>query len=704
MELTLTSSVQYVPRVGPRMAQLLSKLGITTVEDLLYHVPFRYDDFSLIVPISRIQPGETVTISGIIHSIVNLTTKSGKRMQQAIITDDTGKLTVIWFNQPFLTRVLPIGTAVRLAGKIDWFGNKLVMSSPSYEIVLPQPQACPPERQGPALSISLHTGRLVPIYPETEGVTSKWLRNRIAEVLEKVSTQLVDYLPEPIKISYGLMDLAKAVTSVHFPKTIQQAKNARLRLEFDELLMLQTHVHILREQWQQKKVSNPMIVPIKDVEHFIASLPFELTGDQKNSIQEILDNLVSLTPMNRLLVGDVGSGKTVVAAIAICVAFCNGLQSVLMAPTQILAEQHYQTISNLLGPLGINVALVTGEGAKNGESRMKNKEQRSLPLNSPVLIGTHALLSESIRFNKLGLIVIDEQHRFGVEQRAKLSEITTQGKTPHLLTMTATPIPRTVAKILFGNLDLSMLNQMPKGRQVIKTWVVPNDKRSAAYQWISQQIDKTGGQVFIVCPFIEESESLVSVKAVKTEYETLKTIFPHHSIGLLHGRMKLKDKMTALNRFRTQKDAILLSTPVVEVGIDIPNAMIMMIEAADRFGLAQLHQLRGRVGRGSIRSFCLLFTESEDGSTLTRLKSMETIFSGPELAEVDLKLRGPGKLFGTAQHGIPELKIANFSDTELIKQTQTALKSLLSQDKSLSMFPLLRDTALKGIMKTIQQD
>lgn len=677
MDLHLDSSVQYVPRVGPRMAQLLSKLGITTVEDLLWHVPFRFDDFSLIVPISRIKPGETVTISGLIHSIVNLTTKSGKRMQQATIHDDTGKLTVIWFNQPFLTRVLPVGTAVRLAGKIDWFGNKLVMSSPVYEI---------------PTTDSLHTGRLVPVYPETEGVTSKWLRGRIAEVLEKISAELIDWLPEPTKTSYGLIDLPKAVSSVHFPETMEDAKAARLRLEFDELLMLQTRVHILREQWQQKKVSNPMTIPVLDVEHFIASLPFELTGDQNTSIREILDNLKSKIPMNRLLVGDVGSGKTVVAAIAMYVACKNGLQSILMAPTQILAEQHYQTISHLLEPLGISIDLVTSE-----KRQVTNKS-------SHIIIGTHALLSEGVTFKKTGLVIIDEQHRFGVEQRAKLSQIHNKGKTPHLLTMTATPIPRTVAKILFGNLDLSILNQMPKGRHIIKTWVVPNAKRKAAYLWINQQINTTKGQAFIVCPFIEESETLISVKAVKTEYETLKTIFPNQSIGLLHGKMKPKEKLSALNRFRTGDDAILLSTPVVEVGIDVPNAIIMMIEAADRFGLAQLHQLRGRVGRGSIGSFCLLFTESQDETTLTRLKSMETIFSGPELAEVDLKLRGPGKLFGTTQHGMPELKIANFSNTDLIKQTQAALKRLLAEDKDLSIFPILRDTALKGIMKTIQQD
>jgi ATP-dependent DNA helicase RecG len=651
------------------MAKLLDKLGIRTVENLLYYVPFRYDDFSLVSPIARVQPGETVTISGTIHSIVNLLTKSGKRMQQAVVNDETGKLTVIWFNQPFLIRVLPIGTSVRLAGKIDWFGHKVIMSSPVYEISKTQ---------------SLHTSRLVPIYSETDGVTSKWLRGRIADVLEKVSSQLVEHLPDTTKQTYELMDLQKAVTSVHFPPSKKKADEARRRLAFDELLILQARAYLLRQRWQQQKQSYPISIPTDDVQRFITSLPFELTNDQQNSLKEIFDDLIKPTPMNRLLVGDVGSGKTVVAAIAMYAAFGNGLQSVLLAPTQILAQQHYETITKLLGPLGIDVGLVTGE-------RIENEAH------SPILIGTHALLSEGVNFQKLGLVVIDEQHRFGVEQRAKLSEQNTQGKTPHLLTMTATPIPRTVARILFGNLDLSVLNQMPKGRIKVKTWVVPNKKREAAYEWITKQINQTGGQAFVICPFIEESETLATVKAVKTEYKKLKAIFAKHTIGLLHGRMKPKEKTTALDRFRTQKDAILLTTPVVEVGIDIPNAIVMLIEAADRFGLAQLHQLRGRVGRGSIGSFCLLFTEAQDEGTLARLKTMETIYSGPQLAEVDLKLRGPGKLFGTRQHGVTELTIASFFDTELIKQTQEALKSLLT-------FPLLRQKAEKGTIQSLAAD
>lgn len=690
MDLTLHTPVRYIPRVGPVMAERLVKLEIRTVEDLLYHVPFRYDDFSLVSPIARVQHGETVTVAGTILSIVNLTTKSGRLMQQAIIHDETGKLTVIWFNQPFLLRLLLPGTTVRLAGKIDWFAGKIIMSSPSYEIT----QNVAKENTTAKYRESLHTGRLVPIYPETEGVSSKWLRGRIAEVINKVSSQLTEHLPDNVKHIHTLMDLPSAIAHVHFPSSKEEADDARRRLAFDELLLLQTRVHLFRQHWQEQKISYPIIIPSEDVKRFISSLPFELTDDQHNSLKEIYDDLLKPVPMNRLLVGDVGSGKTVVAAIAMYIAFRNGLQSVLMAPTQILAEQHYQTITNLLSPLGISIELVTSD-TKSTTHKGKNRL-------ASLFIGTHALLSGSVGFKKLGLVVIDEQHRFGVKQRAKLSENTIFAKTPHLLTMTATPIPRTVARILFGNLDLSVLNQMPKGRIRVKTWVVPNKKREAAYDWINKQMNQTGGQAFVVCPLIDESETLVTVKAVRSEYAKLKTIFPKHTIGLLHGQMKPKEKTSILNRFRTKKDAILLTTPVVEVGIDIPNAIIMLVEASDRFGLAQLHQLRGRVGRGNIGSYCLLFTESEDEATLTRLKSMETIFSGPELAEVDLKLRGPGKLLGIQQHGSAELAIASFSDTELIKQTQSALKNLLAEDETLDRFALLRQKAEKGTIGTIQ--
>lgn len=673
MDLSLTTSVQYIPRVGPARAKLLKKLGVETVKDLLYYIPFRYDDFSLISPINHVQPGETVTVKGTITAFHNAFTKSGKKLQEVKVSDETGTLDIIWFNQPFLVRVLPVGTNVRLAGKIDWFGHKLVMSSPSYEVTGPGP-----------VSESLHTGRLVPIYPETEGISSKWLRGRIAFALEQVLVSIVDALPD-----FGLMPLPQAIQTVHFPQTKDQAEAARRRLAFDELFFLQLRAWEERHIWENSKRSYPNRIEKNEVTKLKNSLPFTLTDDQNTATHEILTDLTRAYPMNRLLEGDVGAGKTVVAMIAMYVAHLNGLQSVLMAPTQILAEQHYATIKGFLEPLGVQIGLVTGS------TKSDTKD---------ILIGTHALLSKNITFNRLGLVVIDEQQRFGVLQRSALEKVTKRGKTPHLLTMTATPIPRTVARTMMGNLDLSILATIPDGRKKVKTWVVPNEKREKSYPWITAQIKETGGQVFVICPLIEESETMLTVKSAKAEYERLVSLFPGLSLGLLHGRMKPKEKNTVLDEFRQGNTQILVATPVVEVGIDIQNATIMVIEAAERFGLSQLHQLRGRVGRGELQSYCLLFTEQEDEQTLTRLKAMETTHSGPILAEIDLKLRGPGDLFGTRQHGITDLHIARWTDASLIAETGSAVKELVSRDPSLTAFPLLREKLRESTITNGQQD
>lgn len=674
MDLTLNTPVQYVPRVGPARAKLLKKLGVGTVCDLLYYIPFRYDDFSLVSPIARVQPGETVTVGGAITAFHNSFTKSGKKLQEARLSDETGTLEVIWFNQPFLVRVLPIGTQVRLAGKIDWFGHKIVMTSPSYEI-----------------GSNLHTGRLVPIYSETEGLTSKWLRGRMAFVLEHALSQLADTLPDAIQSSHHLLPLGQAINGVHFPKTKEEADAARRRLAFDELFFLQLRAWEERRLWEDSKKSYACRIDENEVTKLIQTLPFTLTDDQQTATREILTDLTRPYPMNRLLEGDVGAGKTVVAMIAMFVAHQNGLQSVLMAPTEILANQHYQTISTLLAPLGINVGIMTGS-------------QKSQIAKTDILVGTHALLSDKIHFKHLGLVVIDEQQRFGVVQRSTLVEATKRDKTPHMLTMTATPIPRTVAKTIMGNLDLSVLATIPDGRKKVKTWVVPNEKRERAYTWITKQIQQTDGQVFVICPLIEESETLATAKAATTQHERLKTIFPNFQLGLLHGRMKAKEKNAVLEAFRRGDIHILVATPVVEVGIDIPGATIMLIEAAERFGLSQLHQLRGRVGRGELQSYCLLFTEEQNEQTLARLKAMETTHSGPLLAEIDLKLRGPGELFGLRQHGIPELKIARWTDTELIAEIQQALKEIVNRDPTLASFPLLREKLKNDTIKVTTVD
>ncbi len=655
MELTLETPVRYVPHIGPVMASRLINLEIFTVQDLLYHVPFRYDDFSLVSPIARVQPRETVTINATINSIRNFFTKTGKKIQEAKVSDDTGTLTVIWFNQTYLLKILHPGDRVHLSGKIDWFGNKLVLSNPQYEI-----------------NTSLHTGRLVPVYPETAGVSSKWLRGRIAFLLESVS--LADFLPMEIITSHKLMDLQSALRAVHFPENKSAIAEGRRRIAFDEVFLLQLAAYEQKRIWEATQRAKK-IVP-RNIPH----IPFVLTNDQNQAIAEIFEDLQKPVPMNRLLVGDVGSGKTIVAATAMYAAFKSGLPSVLMAPTVILAQQHYETISKLLAPFKLKVGLVTSDKKNTGD----------------ILIGTHALLQN--HFKKLGLVVVDEQHRFGVQQRAQLVGALPAGRQAHFLTMTATPIPRTIAKTILGNIDVSILNEMPKGRIKVKTWVVPPTKREAAYHWIKKQ----PGQVFIICPLIDPSETLTEVKAVKEEYEKIKKIFP--DVGLLHGKMKATEKTNVLDNFRNKKYKILVATPVVEVGIDIPNATIMVVEGAERFGLGQLHQLRGRVGRGSVQSYCLLFTDSPDEKTISRLKALETIHNGPALAEVDLTLRGPGEVFGTRQHGAPHLKIASFTDMKTVNETQAALHSLTRRDATLSAFPLLRAFAKKSTIQEVSKD
>ena len=640
-------------RVYKMYSKRLEKLGIFKIEDFLYHIPFRYEDFSLVSKIGIVQAGEKVTIKGKVDKIQNQYTRRWKSLQKAIVSDETGSIEILWFNQPFLAKAINVGDEVSLSGNVEHDGSKLLMRSPDYEVVF--------DNQ------TIHTGRLVPVYPETKGVSSKWLRRQVFKLLQE-NTNIEDYLPKELLKENNLINLDQAIKKIHFPSSLEEAISARQRLSFDELFKLQLSSIIRKKSWEKEKIK-PWEVGKneKKVNQLIKSLPFELTNAQKNAINEILDDLSKETSMNRLLEGDVGSGKTIVATLSLYLAFLNGFQTAFMAPTEILATQHYKTIKDLLSLLKIKVELATGSTKKINND-------------FDVMIGTHALIYSKVKFKKLGLIVIDEQQRFGVEQRGILRQ---KGNNPHLLTMTATPIPRTVALTMYGDLDLSILDEMPKGRKQIKTWVVPPTKRIGAYKWIEEKVKKRNDQVFIVCPFIEESESMVTIKAATKEYARLKNdVFPNLKLGLLHGKMKASEKQEILTEFRNGKIDILVSTPVVEVGIDIPNATIMMIEEADRFGLAQLHQLRGRVGRGIKESFCLLFTQSKNPLTIERLKSMETIFSGAVLSELDLKLRGPGQIYGTSQHGMIQLKVANFSDFDLIKKAKKEAEKIFVKIKN----------------------
>ncbi len=651
---------------GP-YAKRLEKLGITTVENLLYHIPFRYDDYSILSKIEMLQVGEKVTIQGEIVDIKNQYTRSHKTIQRATVSDTTGTIEIVWFNQPYITKYLQKGTRVSLSGEIS-LGKKIFsMQSPDYELITENGSL-------------IHTGRLVPIYPETYGVSSKWLRRQIYKLLYSENIEINEHLPDSIIKSNTFMNLRDAILQAHFPNNLEEARKARERLAFDELFFLQVRTLKNKEQLQKQTVGHVLNIQEfkKQIEIFLKKLPFELTNAQKKAVQEICADLEEKKPMNRLLEGDVGSGKTVVSAVAMYISFLNGYQSVLMAPTEILAQQHHKTISTLLKPLGVAVTLVTGNTPKPKKNDPKKEH-------FDILVGTHAVLSTGITFNKLGLVVIDEQQRFGVEQRAVIKQ---KGNNPHLLTMTATPIPRTVALTMYGDLDLSYLDEMPKGRKIVKTWFVPKEKRESAYAWIEKEITTTNSQTFIICPFIEESESMQTVKAATKEFEKLqKYVFPKQKLGLLHGKLKGKEKETVLEAFKQKKFSILVATPVVEVGIDIANATIIVIEGAERFGLSQLHQLRGRVGRGDKQSYCLLFSESENPKTLQRLKAMETMHVGSELAELDLKMRGPGELFGTRQHGVFELKIARFSDFALIEKAKEAASDIfpsLNKHKALS--------------------
>ncbi len=654
--MSLHISVRDGGRALKLYASRLEKLNIKTLEDFLYFIPTRYEDYTLISPIGTLQAGEVVTIHGKVLEIKNIFTKRYKKLQQAKIADSTGEIDVIWFNQIYLTKMIHAGEIISLSGRVEQNKNRLILYSPEYEIIQTSEGVEKPRE-------SIHTGRLVPIYHETKGVSSKWIRRQTYRIIQENKENLTEHLPSSIIINHQLMDYQSAIEQIHFPKTLNHALKAKERLSFDEIFLLQLASSVRKQEWSKKLLGHAYAIDQykNEIAQFWEKLPFVLTGAQKKAVTDIFADLAKTQPMNRLLQGDVGSGKTVVSAIGMYLAYLNGFQSVLAAPTEILAEQHFTTTSKMLSPFGVRIELATG-----------NKKPKSNDFD--ILVGTHAVLSQKIVFQKLGFIAIDEQQRFGVEQRAILRQ---KGDNPHVLTMTATPIPRTVALTLYGDLDLSVLDEMPRGRKRIKTWLVPNEKRENGYHWIEEKI-KEGDQAFIVCPFIEESESMVTIKAASKEYERLqREVFPNLTLGLLHGKMKPKEKDAVLQAFRDKKIDILIATPVVEVGIDIPNATIIVIEAAERFGLAQLHQLRGRVGRGDKQSYCLLFTESQSPQTKKRLAAMETMHVGSELAELDLQLRGPGEIYGTLQSGQNMLKIASFSDFSLIEKAKKEAEKII---------------------------
>ncbi|MDO8524524.1 MAG: ATP-dependent DNA helicase RecG [bacterium] len=732
--MNLETPVLNLMGVGPFVAKKLNRLGIKTLGDLIYHLPFRYEDFSNITPIAKLKPASTKAsrsvsksqavlgfskkpilneiscIRGLVKDIES--TRAWKKQMEittAIVEDSTGTIRAVWFNQPFMEQNLRVGQEVYLAGKVKLGKTGLFLSSPIYEIA-------------DGSRDSRHTGRIVPIYQETVGLTSRWFRNFFAKNLNQIIGSQKEFLPLEVLKQYNLLPFGQAIWQAHFPESMETAQKAKNRFAFEELFLIE--LFVLRERMKINQQKSPSI-PIKadEIKKFVDSLPFKLTDSQRKCAWQILKDMEKSGPMSRLLEGDVGSGKTLVALIGALNCFKNGYQSAIMAPTEILAFQHFKTAAILLRKSKIRIALLTGKRdeiisqklgyEKDGQfmpetieiSRTKILE-RAKKGEIDLLIGTHSLIQDKVKFGNLGLVVVDEQHRFGVAQRAKLCSKTksSQGLIPHLLSMTATPIPRTLALTIYGDLDLSLLDQMPQGRKPIITEIFTPDEREKAYSFIKEHLKK-GEQCFVICPRIEpradlseahlglplgRSNSWTNAKTVKEEYEKLsKEIFPEFKVAFIHGKLKVGEKEKIMRDFKNNRTQILVSTSVVEVGVDIPQATIILIEGAEHFGLAQIHQFRGRVGRNDIQSYCFLFADSPSKNTKARLSAIIKAKNGFELAEKDLEIRGPGSLIGAKQWGISDIAMASLNNLQLIETTRTEAKALLTKDPFLRQYTVL---------------
>ena len=663
----LNAELTVLQGVGPRHALTLQKLGLHTLGDMLYYFPHRYEDYSQLKPIKGLWYGEQVTVIGAVQSVSSRAVRGGKmQLVEAIISDGTGALRLSWFNQPWIANRLKKGTSISVSGKVEQYLGRLVMNNPDWE---------------PIETENLHTNRIVPIYSLTDRVTQKWLRNLMNQVVGYWAERLSDYLPESTRQAEKLPELGKAILNAHFPESQATLKAARKRLAFDEVFFLQMGVLRQKRDWQS---ATGRIFDVQDawLDARIESLPFELTGAQKSAIDDLLVDLGSGRPMNRLIQGDVGSGKTVVAMLATAIIVNGGAQAAIMAPTSILAEQHYRNFSTFLaGENGIlppeAIRLLVGDTPESEKDAIRAGLEDG---HIKVVIGTHALIEKPVQFKDMQLAVIDEQHRFGVEQRSALR---TKSQTPHLMVMTATPIPRSLALTLYGDLDISIMNEMPVGRQPVDTHVLMPKERERAYTLIRSQI-KNGRQAFIVYPLVEESEKVEARAAVDDHEKLSKEVFPDLKVGLLHGRMRPDEKDAVMLKFRDREYEILVSTTVVEVGVDVPNATVMLIEAANRFGLAQLHQMRGRVGRGSEQSYCLLIPSHSDAAENERLQAMAESNDGFVLAERDLQQRGPGEFLGTRQSGYATgLRMASLTDIDLIEAARAHAQKLFETDANL---------------------
>lgn len=672
--------VMYVKGVGPKIAYKLNKLGIYTANDLMCYFPKRHVDYSARTLIKDLKEGENTTVFGYIKSVSAFNTKNGLSVVKVTVADESGRLELSFFNAKSNRFTLertkaqfPVNAGIMLSGtvKLNNYSKKLTIDKPSYSIMT-----------GEFLETgSLHLGRIVPIYPVCEDLSIKALRKAIFNAIELYKGYITNIVPEEIRERLGLLDKKTAVEQIHFPENMETLERARFSLVFEELFLVQLKIIRLREENSSESALALKIQEDGLVQKFIDSLPFELTGGQKKAVNEILNDLNSERPMARLLQGDVGSGKTVVACIMLLAGVENGYQGALMAPTEILAQQHYNNLIQWLTPLGLSVGLFLGSQGKKVREKFQ-KDLRNGQTN--IAVGTHALIQENIGFNNLGAIVVDEQHRFGVKQRNILRK---KSLNPQMLTMTATPIPRTLAMTVHGDLDLTIIDELPKGRLPIKTTLTSSHR--GVYELIKQQIEE-GRQAYVVYPLIEESETL-SAKAATKEAEHLQNdIFPQFKIGLLHGKLKNDEKEQVMADFKNKKYDILVSTTVVEVGVDVPNATVMVIENAERFGLSQLHQLRGRVGRSSVQSYCILVTAAKSQETKERLNIMTQTNDGFVIAEKDLQIRGPGEFLGTRQSGLPDLIISDIvKDAKILELARMEAIDFLRNNK-LEDYPLLQ--------------
>ncbi len=687
------SSITEIKGISTRMSSKFSKLGVRTIKDMLYLFPRRHIDYSATKKIADLEVGVEQTVVGSIWQTAQKSMgRSRIKATEAIIGDETGTIRIVWFNQPYLAKKMRTAEKMAISGRVSVYKEQKVFESPEYEILTSDELT--------------HTGRLVPVYPLTEGLAARTVRRLVRQALDSWADQLPDFLPRSVRDHAGLMPLTEAIKQAHYPDDQQTKNSSRRRLAFDELILIQLGVQQRRRDWRSHQDVHPLDKHMDCVDQFVSSLPYGLTTAQRRALDEMISDLGGTSPMSRLIQGDVGSGKTVVATSAMILAVANGCQAAFMAPTEILAEQHYRTLARIFGidevdgntfelsadsfGFPLSVCLLMGSTKKKDRKEIYDRISDG---SMNIVIGTHALIQQSVQFSELGFAVVDEQHRFGVMQRSALRQ---KGTSPHVLVMSATPIPRTLALTLYGDLDISVIDEMPPGRQQIATRLTGPQNRSKAYQFVRDKI-VAGQQAFIICPLVEESEA-IDAKAAVTEHERLsRDIFPHFNLGLLHGRMSSAEKEEVMRKFRDGDYHILVSTSVVEVGIDVPNATVMLIEGADRFGLSQLHQFRGRVGRGNKKSYCILLADNPSLDAMERLKIMEQTSDGFKLAEEDLRLRGAGEFFGTRQSGLPDLRMARLSDTPLLEQARSEAIELFKHD------PLLKKPEHELLRKEVSK-